>query len=446
MRPQIKIVKGLDILIEGKPEQVIHAGQSVKTVALLGADYSGLKPRILVEAGQAVGLGEPLFIDKRFPEIQYTAPGSGWIKAVNRGFHRALQSVEIELDDDAAPEKTFATGDANDQAAIRKLLWLSGIWSSFRTRPYNQVPAPAGKPCAIFITAIDTRPLAPNPDIVVAEHQDKFSKGMHVISQLTEEPVFLCTAPDWTGPEPTHKNIVRVEFSGPHPAGLPGTHIHHLNPVFAGSAVWHINFQDVISIGHLFETGRLFTERVISLGGPGVINPRLLLTRPGANIEELLSNETHATEKCRLISGSVLDGFTAVGPTSYLGRYDNQVSVIVSEAMRRRFGWLSAGSALHGFTDSMRSMPERSQAFTTALNGRKVAMIPTEAFERVMPLDILPTPLLRALLIKDTDTAQSLGCLELAEEDLALCSFICPAKQDYGAALRVNLEQIAQEG
>jgi Na+-transporting NADH:ubiquinone oxidoreductase subunit A len=271
---------------------------------------------------------------------------------------------------------------------------------------------------------------------------------MKIIDCLTEAPVYLCTGPGWPGFEPAGTSIRRVEFSGPHPAGLPGTHIHYLDPVAADRSVWHIGYQDVIAIGHLFRTGRLLTERVVSVGGPGAVKPRLLRTRPGASITELLAGEVSAQRNCRLISGSVLGGFAAEGPMAFLGRFDNQISVIAVQPERRLFGWFGSGSEQYSFAGPFASgrRQSRLREFTTARNGRRAAMIPVRAFERVLPLDILPVPLLRALLVKDTDAAQALGCLELAEEDLALTSFVCPAKQDYGAALRINLDQIEKEG
>ncbi|MBT8062892.1 MAG: NADH:ubiquinone reductase (Na(+)-transporting) subunit A, partial [Gammaproteobacteria bacterium] len=252
---------------------------------------------------------------------------------------------------------------------------------------------------------------------------------------LGDWPVYLCTGPAWSGPNFDDDEIRRVEFDGPHPAGLPGTHIHHLDPVAADRMVWHIGYQDVIAIGHLFDTGRLLTERIVSVAGPGALKPRLLRTRHGANVMELLSGEIAPDRHCRVISGSALDGLAAQGPLGYLGRYHNQVSLISDSVQRRPFGWIIPITR-----------QQRHSAHTCALNGRRAAMHPVEVFDRVMPMDILPAPLLRALLVKDTDVAQALGCLELAEEDLALSSFVCPAKQDYGAALRINLDQIEQEG
>ncbi len=404
-------------------------------MALLGVDYVGLRPKMLVEVGQQVCLGEPLFTDKRDPDVLFTSPGSGRLIAINRGRRRALQSVVIELDDTAVTETVFEPGHPQDSVALRKLLLRSGAWTGFRTRPYNRVALSSSTPRSVFVTAIDTRPLAADPNVVIAERVNEFEHGMNVISRLGNWPVYLCTGPNWSGPELDGNRVRRVEFDGPHPAGLPGTHIHHLDPVATDRMVWHIGYQDVIGIGHLFKTGRLLTERVVSLAGPGVQKPRLVRTRPGANVIDLMNGEVSPERTCRLMSGSVLDGLAAEEPLAYLGRYHNQVSVLPENSSRQLFGWIGS--------DLLRG---RLRNFTTARNGRRAAMIPAGAFERIMPLDILHVPLLRAILVKDTDAAQALGCLELAEEDLALSSFVCPAKQNYGTALRINLDQIEEEG
>ena len=445
---RIKIRKGLDIPISGAPEQSIHEVGSPTRVALLGSDYVGLKPKMLVEPGQAVGLGQPLFFDKRDPAVQYTAPGAGRVIAANRGRRRVLQSVVIELDGTAAAETSFDPMQSEDPAAVRDILLRSGTWTGFRTRPYDCVPDSSSTPRSIFVTAIDTRPLAADPNVVIAERQSDFETGMGVIGRLGDWPVYICTGPNWSGPEFDSGHIKRVEFEGPHPSGLPGTHIHYLDPVAADRMVWHIGYQDVIAIGHLFKTGRLSTERVVSIAGPGAAKPRLVRTRPGAHVMDLMTGEIVPDRNCRLISGSVLDGFVAEGPLDYLGRYHNQVSVMPATAERRLFGWITPGAGHYSSAGLFASARwhGRLPELTTARHGRRAPMIPVGAFERVMPLDILPAPLLRALLVKDTDSAQALGCLELADEDLALSSFVCPAKLDYGAALRINLDQIEKEG
>lgn len=445
---RIRINKGLNIPLAGQPKQSVDAGREVKHVALLGADYVGLKPKVLVTSGQAVGLGEPLFLDKHDPEVRFTSPGTGRVVSINRGRRRILQSVVVELENTAAHETTFDPLQSKDSAAIRDLLLRSGMWTGFRTRPYNRVPHSSSVPRSIFVTATDTRPLAADPGVIIAKRETEFEKGMEVIGRLGDWPVYLCTGPNWSGPEFDLGGIRRVQFDGPHPAGLAGTHIHRLDPVAADRMVWHIGYQDVISIGHLCMTGRLLTERIASVAGPGVMKPRLVRTRVGASLPELMTGEIAPGLDCCVISGSVLDGFAADGPVGYLGRYHNQVSVIPEKAERRLFGWFSPRRGNFRFAGSSASARSagRLREFTTARNGRLAAMIPLEVFDRVMPLDILPVPLLRALLVGDTDAAQALGCLELAEEDLALSSFVCPAKQDYGAALRVNLEQIEKEG
>jgi len=445
---KIKIKKGMTIPIAGQPEQVVDSGNTVKQVALWGPDYVGLKPKILVQVGQVVGLGEPLLLDKRDPQVQFVSPGTGRVVAINRARRRKLQSVVVALDDTMASETIFDPLRSQDPPAVRDLLLRSGLWTSLRTRPYNRVADSTSTPRSIFVTAIDTRPLTADPQVIIARRESEFKNGMAIIRRLGDWPIYLCTGPNWLGPKFDDEGIRSVEFNGPHPAGLPGTHIHHLDPVAADRVVWHIGYQDVIAIGHLFETGRLLTERIVSIAGPGALEPRLLSTRLGANVIELVSGEIAPDRNCRVISGSVLDGLAAVGPLGYLGRYHNQVSVIDDVVQRRLFGWVAAVAGQYnaaGLFASTRGQ-KRLRAFTTARNGRRAAMIPVEALERVMPLDILPAPLLRAILVKDTDAAQALGCLELAEEDLALSSFVCPAKQDYGAALRINLDQIEQEG
>ncbi|VAW96257.1 Na(+)-translocating NADH-quinone reductase subunit A [hydrothermal vent metagenome] len=435
---RITIKKGLDIPLPGKPEQFIYPAQDVTTVALLGADFTGLKAKLLVSPGDRVGLGQPLFHDKHDPLVKYTAPASGTIAAINRGARRVLQSVVIALDEGVGEDRHFPifNGEALAELGehtVRDVLLSSGLWTALRTRPYNRVPHSASHPRALFVTAIDTQPLAANPQVIIDCHRKAFRQGLRVIARLTTGPVYLCTGVDGQIDDPMIDCLQVVAFSGPHPAGLPGTHINHLFPVSAEKSVWHIGYQDVIAIGKLFTSGHIWSERVVALGGTSVIRPRLLRTRLGASIDDLVRGEIAGHTPCRIISGSVLSGHIATEVQAYLGHYHRQVSVIHENKKRRRlFGWFRA--------------PSGNESFTTALHGRPTAMIPVGDFERVMPLDILPAPLLRALLVRDTDLAQDLGCLDLAEEDLALCSYVCPAKYDYGSVLRINLDQIEREG
>lgn len=444
---RFKIRKGLDIPVRGEPEQVITDGPGVSTVALLGVDYCGLRPELLVEEGDRVKLGQPVFQDRKRPEIRFVASSSGTVTQINRGPRRALHSVVIERGDYGEAE--FAAHPPNRLARLARndvveTLLASGLWASFRTRPYSRVPDPRSEPHSIFVTAIDTNPLSANPQLIIGEHSEDFSHGLTVLSRLTRGPVFLCKEPGGQIPSGDMERIVVAEFDGPHPAGLAGTHIHFLDPAGAEKTVWHLNYQDVIGIGKLFTTGRLWGERIIALGGPLIRRPRLIRTRLGANLSDLLRGET-PEDKCRVISGSILSGRSASGVLSYLGRYYNQISVIAEAGAgpddRASGGMRYSASDL----PILRFFSKRNSSLTTAMHGTPTAFVPTTAFERVMPLDILPTPLLRALIAGDTDMAEALGCLELDEEDLALCTFMCPGKWDYGPLLRSNLDRIEKK-
>ena len=443
---RFSIRKGLDIPVRGEPEQVITDGPEVSTVALLGVDYCGLRPALLVEEGDRVKLGQPVFQDRKRPEIRFVASLSGTVTQINWGPRRALHSVVIEREDQGEVE--FAAHPPNRLARLRRndvveILLASALWSSFRTRPYSRMPDPRSEPHSVFVTAMDTNPLSASPQLIIGEYSEDFSNGLTVISRLTRGPVFLCKEPGGQTPAGDPERIVVAEFGGPHPAGLAGTHIHFLDPVSAQKTVWHLNYQDVIGIGKLFTTGRLWGERIIALGGPLIHRPRLIRTRLGANLSELLRGEM-LDDKCRVISGSILSGRSASGALSYLGRYHNQISVI-AEA-RTDPGDRARGHMRYSASDLpiRRLFSKRKFALTTAMHGRPTAFIPATAYDRVTPLDILPTPLLRALIVGDTEMAEALGCLELDEEDLALCAFVCPGKWDYGPLLRSNLDGIAK--
>jgi len=457
MSKTIRIRKGLDIPLLGAPEQGIGPGNSVEKVALLGEDYPGLRPTMAVQVGDRVELGQTLFVDKRDPEVPYTAPGAGTVAAINRGDRRALLSVVIDLDADAPAEQAYSgpsdfDAASKDTEAIRVALIQSGLWTAFRTRPFSRVPMSSTTPRSIFVTAIDTRPLAADPATVISVDRAAFAAGLAVISRLPENDVYLCTGPTWKDTDDFGERVQHVVFDGPHPAGLVGTHIHHLDPVGANRSVWHIGYQDVIAVGRLFAHRRVSTERTVALGGPGFARPRLIKTRLGADVQQLvageLAHDDTAPGRPRVISGSVLSGRAATGAVGFLGRYHDQITALPEGGERRLFGWLDLISGAPTFAGIFRRRrtQRRAVGWTTAANGRHTAAVPVEAFEHIIPLDLLPVPLLRALLVKDTDQAQALGCLELDPEDLSLCSFVCPAKSDYGAILRVNLDQIERDG
>ena len=448
---RFRIRKGLDIPLAGKPEQVIEPARSVGSVALVGLDYIGLKPRMAVQPGDRVRLGDPLFSDKQTPGVTYTAPGAGVVRDVNRGLRRVLQSVVIDLDgDDAVDFGSVAAGDleALDGAAVEEKLLAAGLWPAFRTRPFSKVPAPGTRPHAIFVKATDTHPLAPDAEVVVADAAEDFTAGLRLLARLTEGAVYVCTGPDSRIPVPDGEPFVRAEFSGPHPAGLPGTHIHFLDPVSENRTVWTIGSQDVIAFARLFATGRLPIERIISIAGPMVRRPRLLRTRAGASTEDLIAGELDDDTDTRVISGSVLGGRRASDWAAWLGRYHNQLTALPEGREREFLGWALPGSKKFSGIRAYAGPVLQKGGFrlTTSQNGSPRAMVPIGNFERVMPLDILPAPLLKALVVGDTEAARKLGCLELDEDDVALFSFVCSGKYDYGPALRENLTDIEKNG
>lgn len=446
----ITIKKGLDLPIAGVPAQIIQDGPAVRHVALLGEEYVGMRPSMLVQEGESVRKGQALFEDKKNPGVFFTAPAGGTVIAINRGKRRVLQSVVIAVQ--GYEQRLFERYSADElgqlsREQVEANLLASGLWTALRTRPFSKAPVPGSVPHAIFVTAMDTQPLAADPAVIIAEERTAFKQGLTVLTRLTAGKVYVCHAKDANLGATEHGQITYNEFAGPHPAGLVGTHIHFLEPVSLKKMVWHIGYQDVIAVGKLFTSGELYTDRVVALGGPQVSEPRLLRTRLGASLDELVKGQLKAGNN-RVISGSVLSGTTASGPHAFLGRFHQQVSVLHEGGEKELFGWMMPGADKFSITRTTvgHFLRRKLFAFSTDTNGGERAMVPIGNYERVMPLDILATLLLRDLLSGDSDSAQDLGCLELDEEDLALCTYVCPGKYEYGPVLREILTTIEQEG
>ena len=450
--------KGLDLPIAGEPVQEIEDALSPRHVAILAADSVGLRAQMHVSVGDDVRRGQLLFEDKKIPGVRYTATATGTVTSINRGARRALRSVVIRLSREEREgrqpsEVTFRSFSGRyptglNPDAVRELLIESGLWVALRSRPFGRVADPSIRPNSIFVTAIDTQPLSPSLDRVMGDSAEPFGRGLAALCRLTNGPVFVCTAPKSSLDFKTSDQIHHEQFSGPHPVGTVGLHIHTLDPVDRNKVVWHIGAQDVVTIGKLFQTGSLYVNRVIALGGPSVRRPRLLRTRLGASLDEILSDQLENIET-RVISGSVLTGRTADGPVlGYLGRYHQQVSALKEGREREFFGWLKPGlnkfSSIPTFISTLLS--GKQFRFTTTTNGSQRAIVPIGMFENVMPFDLMVTTLLRSLVMGDVERAEELGCLELDEEDLSLCTFVCSGKNDYGPHLRYVLDVIEREG
>lgn len=449
----IKIKKGLDLPISGGAGSEIVRAESVTRVALIGSDYPGLRPTMLVDVGDSVKKGQPLFEDKKNPGVVYTAPQGGKILEINRGERRSFVSLVIQVDESAGTVG-FDKYDAKnlptvDRRAVVDELVKSGLWTAFRTRPFAKVPAVNSQPKHIFVTAMDTNPLAPDVKAIINSRSDDFARGLDVISRLTEGTVYVCKG-DYQLPQGTAANIKEETFVGPHPAGLAGTHMHKLAGASLERVLWNIGYQDVIAIGSLFTTGELDSSRYVAISGPGVVSPRLVQTVMGACVSELTAGNIKTASKQRVVSGSVIYGRKADGVLDYMGRYFTQISVIPEGDEKEFLGWMMPGfrkfSVSNTFVGPFINKCKENFVFNTGVNGGARAIIPFSCFDRILPMDIIPSLLLRAIAITDTDEAQALGCLELDEEDLALCTYVDPCKSDFGPMLRRCLNKIELEG
>ncbi|WP_201538372.1 Na(+)-translocating NADH-quinone reductase subunit A [Psychrobacter immobilis] len=449
----ITIKKGLDLPIAGEPSREISEHRPAH-VAVIGYDYVGMKPTMNVKEGDIVAKGQPVFEDKKRVGVIYTAPAAGKVIAIKRGDRRVFESLVIAVDPNGE-EVEFERYDSQqladlDSEVVETQLLASGEWTAFRTRPYSRAPEIGSRPHAIFVTAMDTSPLAFDPMLLINEQLQSFNDGLAILSTLSPK-TFVCHHGDaqLTPVTTTATNNVTEyhSFAGKHPAGLAGTHIHFLHPIMRGVTVWTIGYQDVIAIGKLFTTGRLYTRRMLSLAGPAVSNPHLVVTERGADITALTKGQLAEGDN-RIISGSVLSGRKVFSNVAYLGRFHDQISVLTEGHERPAFHFFSPGknrfSKLPIYISHF--FGGKKYNFTTTSNGSPRAMVPIGVYEEVMPQDYLPTQLLRALIVEDIISAVDLGVLELDEEDLALCTFVSPGKYEFGDILRDNLTRIELEG
>ncbi len=435
---RIELKRGLNVRLPGAPRQVVSGALPCTQTAHELSDFYDLRARMIVAEGDSVALGQPLFFDRKHPQIVFSASSAGVVRYIDRGAGRRITRVIIERDGNAAT--AFPQYDQADVArmpadTVREHLLAAGAWSAFRARPYDRVPPPTIEPRGIFVTAIDSNPLAPDPAVVLAARHDAFAIGVTAIARLTQGNTYICTASGADIRLPIGERLIHAEFAGAHPAGLPGTHIHAVGlPIGAEPDLWHIGYQDVVAIGELLLTGRASPERVIAIGGSAATRPRLVVAPLGSDLHGLADEHT-AGEGCQIVSGSPLHG---TPNARYLGRYHNQLSLLRNDPVRES----SIAARLRSLLRGKRALSEHS----ATTGGWPLGMLPVEAFEQVWPFSTPAMVLLRALLAGDTEAALQAGCSGLSEEDLALCAYVCPAGRDYGAALRTTLQRIEALG
>jgi Na+-transporting NADH:ubiquinone oxidoreductase subunit A len=440
---RIRLRKGFDLPIPGAPVQAIETSPAARSVALLGDDFPDVRAAIQVSVGDRVRIGQSLFTNRRRPELCFPSPASGTVSAVHRGEARRFIGVEVQVEKTESVE--FPRVGLSDlrswsREKTTERLLEAGDWIALRARPFGRIATPGRPPAAIFVRAMDSNPLAVDAAVVLRERPDDLRVGLTALSRLTDGPLYLCSSPGATQAPPEVERLELVEFAGPHPAGLVGTHTHHLLPVSSDRRVWYVGYQDVLAIGHLFRTGRPDPLRVISLAGPAVRSPRLLRTTIGASTEALVRGEL-TIEHCRIISGSVLSGRIAARPGAFLGRYHEQLCAIPERVAQASGAWWIPS------WKRLRRVPwwRAAPTWSNQLHGESSAFFPLDLFERAFPLRLPISPLLRALAAGDARAAVALGALELEEEDLALSSYLCPAKLEYGPLLRIVLDQLAEQ-
>lgn len=446
MPKTIKITKGLDIKLVGAAEK------STTTIipesfAIKPSDFIGVFPRMLVKEGDEVQAGTPLFIDKYRENIIFTAQHSGRVLEVKRGDKRVLLEIRIQTD---AVNKQIDFSPANptslNRQQITEKLLKSGLWTSLRQRPYNTIANPEQQPKAIFISAFDSAPLAPDYDYIINGRGDDFQTGINAIKGLTDGNVYLSVGKNTKAPEFLNaKNVSINVFNGPHPAGNVGVHIHHLDPINKGEQVWVINVQDVLAIGYLFNKGVINSEITVAVAGSEVIKPRYFKTIRGGCIKKMV--EGNVTNKdLRYISGNVLTGIS-IRPDNYLSYYDSMVSVLPEGNYHEFLGWALPG--LDKFSTS-RSYPawltpNKKYVMDTNLHGGERAYVMTGKFEQVMPMDILPLQLIKSILYEDIDQMENLGIYEIEPEDMALVEFVDTSKTNIQSLVRKGLELMRKE-
>ncbi len=446
-----RIKRGLNIPLLGEAEKILQTPPRAQEYAVKPTDFHGIFPKMMVQEGERVKAGSPLFYDKYNEKIVFTSPVSGTYKKLVRGAKRRILEVIIEPDQ----EDEYIDFGSDDPAslsreAITARLLKSGLWPAIRQRPYSIIANPADTPRSIFISAFRTAPLAPDMDFIVNGQEKEFQAGLDVVKKLTSGEVHLSVQEgETTSPAFLQAKGVSVHhFRGPHPAGNVGIQIHHIKPINKGEIVWYLDVQDVISIGRLFEKGIYEAQKIIAFNGPEVVKPRYYKIKTGAGISSFAGGNIRQEEGItpRYISGDVLSG-QKVSPDGFTGYYDDQLCVIPEGDKPELLGWLIPKTSKYSVSRTYFSflMPWKKYRLNTNMHGGERPFVITGLYEKVLPMDILPMQLLKSIMINDIDMMEKLGIYEVAPEDFALCEFVCPSKTEIQGIIRQGLDDLRKE-
>lgn len=448
MSDVIRLRKGLNIRLAGKAEKILIPETEVNRYGIRFADFPGLTARLEVTEGSTVAAGSVLFHDKSFPEIKYVSPVSGVVKEVIRGDRRQL--TEIVIDRQGNEKIDFGAADPLklSREEVTAKIMNAGMWPVLRQRPYHIVVRPGNVPKAVFITMFDTAPLAPDLDFIMSNtHGNYLQTGINVLSRLTDGKIHISFEAEGTRvTELKHlENVDFHYFSGPHPAGNVGVQIHHIDPVGKGEVVWTIDIQDVVALGRLFGTGFHDREKIIALAGPGVLHPKYHRIKPGASVSGILK-QNMKDEYQRVISGNALTG-KKISPDGSFGFYDNMVTVLPEGHHNEFLGWAAPGFSKFSYWRTFLSklLPKREYVMDTNVHGGQRAFVVTGHYENVLPMDIYPVHLIKAVLAEDVELMESLGIYEVAEEDFALCEYIDPSKIEIQEIIRNGINLMIKE-
>jgi Na+-transporting NADH:ubiquinone oxidoreductase subunit A len=448
MSVSIKLKKGYDIPIEGAAEKKLSGDMNPSRYGVKPVDFPGLIPKLNVKPGENIKAGSALFHNKLNPDILFTSPVSGTVLSVERGDRRKMLEVVLEKQGD--DYITFGKADPSSlsREEVTKHLLQSGLWPAVRQRPYNIVAKPYDSPKAIFISGFDTAPLAPDFNFIMDNSPSGlFQTGIDALTKLTDGKVHLVLNGKGESSQ-VLKGATGVEisyFSGPHPAGNVGIHIHHIDPVNKGEVVWTVNLQDIITIGRLFSEGIYKPEKIIALTGSEVINPQYYKILSGASVKACTDGNIK-TGNVRYISGNILTG-TRINNEGFLGYYDSQLTVIPEGDYFEFFGWAVPGVGKLSFSRTFASafLPKKKYRPDTNFHGGERAFVMTGLYEKVLPMNIYPMQLFKAILAGDIDMMENLGIYEVAEEDFALCEFVCPSKIEIQSIVRKGLDLMIKE-